>query len=51
MCEKGHEFFQMEKRVPDAQDFLSFLREGKEKSVFSVQPQNNIKAFLLLKEE
>ena len=51
MGEKAHELYQKEKRVPDAQDFLSFLREGKEKSVFSVQPQNNIKAFLLLKEE
>lgn len=49
--EKAHELYQKEKRVPNAQDFLSFLEEAKEKNAFSVKPQNNIKAFLLLKEE
>ena len=51
MGEKAHELYQKEKRVPNAQDFLSFLEEAKEKNAFSVKPQNNIKAFLLLKEE
>lgn len=51
MGAKAYELYQKEKRIPDAQDSLSFLKEGKEKSAFSVQPQNNIKAFLLLKEE
>lgn len=51
MGEKVHELYQKEKRVPNAQDFLSFLEEAKEKNAFSVKPQNDIKAFLLLKEE
>ena len=51
MGEKAHELYQKENRVPNAQDFLSFLEEAKEKNAFSVKPQNNIKAFLLLKEE
>lgn len=51
MGNKAAELYQREKRVPNAQDFLSFLKEGKEKDAFSIKPQNNIRAFLLLKEE
>lgn len=48
---KTYELYKKEKRVPNAQDFLSFLKEGKEKYAFSIKPQDNIRAFLLLKEE
>lgn len=51
MGNKAAELYQKEKRVPNAQDILSFLKEGKEKDICSIKPQNNIRAFLLLKEE
>lgn len=51
MGNKAAELYQKEKRVPNAQDILSFLKEGKEKDIFSIKPQNNIRAFLFLKEE
>lgn len=51
MGNKAAELYQKEKRVPNAQDILSFLKEGKEKDIFSIKPQNNIRAFFLLKEE
>lgn len=51
MGNKAAGLYQKEKRVPNAQDILSFLKEGKEKDIFSIKPQNNIRAFLLLKEE
>lgn len=51
MENKAAELYQKEKRVPNAQDFLSFFKEGKEKDIFSIKPQHNIRAFLLLKEE
>lgn len=51
MENKTAELYQKEKRVPNAQDILSFLKEGKEKDIFSIKPQNSIRAFLLLKEE
>lgn len=51
MANKAAELYQKEKRVPNAQDILSFLKEGKEKDICSIKPQNNIRAFLLLKEE
>lgn len=51
MGNKAAELYQKEKRIPNAQDILSFLKEGKEKDISSIKPQNNIRAFLLLKEE
>lgn len=51
MGNKADELYQKEKRIPNAQDLISFLKEGKEKDIFSIKPQNNIRAFLLLKEE
>lgn len=35
MGNKAAELYQKEKRVPNAQDILSFLKEGKEKDIFS----------------
>ena len=48
---KAEELYIKEKRTPNAQDFLSFFKEGEEKKAFSIIPQRDIKAFLLLKEE
>lgn len=51
MGDKAYELYQKEKRVPNAQDIMSFLEEGAENDVFSIKPQNDIRVFLLLKEE
>lgn len=51
MGNKAHELYQKEKRVPNDQDLMSFLKEGVENDVFSIKPQKDIRAFLLLKDE